>query len=171
MQFYSNGTNFIEFNNGRSILGNIPTSLGQLTQLQLLGLQNNLFRNEIPREIWTLKELSAIYLDGNRLTGTIPTEVENLDKLLDFRLRNNRMKGSLPSSLGTLSEFFRQITSFDAILFACMSHDRHLFSHALIDLCSLRQHEQLNCESFTWIITNSMELYQRRLVACLNLNH
>jgi Leucine-rich repeat (LRR) protein len=86
-------------------LGNVPKSLGQLNQLKLLGLQNNLFQNEIPREIWKLKELSALYLDGNRLTGTIPTEVKNLKKMIDLRLRDNRMKGSLPSSLGSLSEF------------------------------------------------------------------
>lgn len=90
-------------------LGNLPKSLGQLNQLKLLGLQNNLFQNEIPREIWKLKELSALYLDGNRLTGTIPTEVKNLKKMIDLRLRDNRMKGSLPSSLGSLSEFSSKI--------------------------------------------------------------
>ena len=85
--------------------GSIPSELGMMSSLQLLGLHNNTLELEIPSEIWNLTQLSALYLDGNNFRGTIPREVEKLTELVDFRLRCNDMGGTLPaSSLTSLSE-------------------------------------------------------------------
>jgi len=85
-------------------VGSLPSELGRMSSLKLLGLHNNRLESVIPIELWNLTKLSALYLDGNGFRGAISTEVNNLKELVDFRLRNNHMDGPLPNALGDLSK-------------------------------------------------------------------
>ena len=60
--------------------GEIPQALGNLTNLQRLGLRSNYLRGEIPVELGALDSLEWLYLSGNRLSGCIPDTLREVPK-------------------------------------------------------------------------------------------
>ncbi|GKY97954.1 hypothetical protein MPSEU_000753400 [Mayamaea pseudoterrestris] len=83
----------------RSLSGTIPPSLGALTLLKELKLQNNDLAGPLPTELGELTELIALDLSYNRLSGTIMTELGNLKRLEKLRLSANGLTGSIPVEL------------------------------------------------------------------------
>ena len=61
--------------------GEIPTELGNLSNLQGLSLWGNQLTGEIPTELGSLSNLETLDLGGNQLTGEIPTELGSLSNL------------------------------------------------------------------------------------------
>ena len=57
---------------------------------------------EIPESIGTLTNLKSIYLYENQLTGSIPYSIGNLLKLESLWLYDNKLTGALPHSIGKL---------------------------------------------------------------------
>jgi Leucine-rich repeat (LRR) protein len=72
-----------------NLVGNIPTEIGNLTQLTSLNLRGNQLTGAIPPEIGNLTQLTILYLYDNQLTGSIPTQIGNLTQLTIFLLNNN----------------------------------------------------------------------------------
>ncbi len=109
-------------------LTELPPEIGQLSQLQLLELQNNqltelppeigklsqlrelhLFNNqltELPPEIGQLSQLQRLYLKGNQLTE-LPPEIGQLSQLRELSLRNNQLT-ELPAVLDTMAEIIEK---------------------------------------------------------------
>ncbi|KAL3523123.1 hypothetical protein ACH5RR_015957 [Cinchona calisaya] len=87
---------------GNNLNGQIPSSLGECSQLQKLYLAHNKFTGVIPKEIGKLKALDLLYLDYNSLEGIIPREIGNLTrmKLLDFS--HNNITGLIPREISNL---------------------------------------------------------------------
>ncbi|PPD71105.1 hypothetical protein GOBAR_DD32016 [Gossypium barbadense] len=109
------------------ILGPIPTTLGNLTNLKMLNLFKNQIKGPIPYEIGNMKNLVALdlsknrlnglihssisylsrlrylYLDLNFLEGPLPQVVENLNDLRCLNLSNNQLIGPIPSQIGDCS--------------------------------------------------------------------
>ena len=56
---------------------------------------------EIPTELGNLTNLTHLYLNDNRLTGEIPTELGNLSALSVFWFCQNYLTGALPAALRT----------------------------------------------------------------------
>ena len=83
--------------------GEIPTELGNLSNLRRLYLNVNRLTGEIPTELGNHSSLERLYLNVNRLTGEIPTELGNLSNLFVLRLNNNQLTGELPQSLTGLT--------------------------------------------------------------------
>ena len=54
--------------------GAMPPELGNLANLEVLGLYNNQLSGEMPRELALLDNLSILMFNGNRLTGSVPPE-------------------------------------------------------------------------------------------------
>ena len=90
------------FRNG--LTGEIPTELGNLSNLTGLYLGENQLTGEIPTELGNLSNLRELYLGENQLTGEIPTELGNLSNLTRLYLDGNSgLSGPLPGSFTSLT--------------------------------------------------------------------
>ena len=89
--------------NSNRLTGEIPTELGKLSNLELLALSSNRLTGEIPTELGSLSNLELLALSSNRLTGEMPTELGNLSNLELLALESNRLTGEIPTELGSLS--------------------------------------------------------------------
>ena len=82
------------------LIGEIPSEIGNLTNLTELNLFNNNLTGEILSEIGNLTNLSApLRLDYNQLTGEIPPEIGNLINLDQLLLHNNWLSGVIPEEI------------------------------------------------------------------------
>ena len=84
--------------------GQIPSELGNLTNLEELDLGKNHLTGQIPRELGNLTHLTSLLLDGNELIGAIPPELGDLRKLESLYLNDNQLTGHIPEELGNLTE-------------------------------------------------------------------
>ncbi|KAL6567803.1 Protein NSP-INTERACTING KINASE 3 [Orobanche gracilis] len=84
---------------GQSLSGTLSSSIGNLTHLQSVLLQNNRIRGSIPDVIGKLEKLETLDLSNNKLTGEIPSSVGDLMNLNYLRLNNNSLSGTIPQSL------------------------------------------------------------------------
>jgi len=85
------------------ISGTIPSSLGNLTNLQILDLGGNTtISGPIPASLGNLINLQSLIIDNATLTGSIPSSLGNLINLQVINLFNNQLSDSIPASLGNL---------------------------------------------------------------------
>ena len=83
--------------------GNIPSELGNLTNLTSLVLWANQLEGQIPPEIGNLTNLIRLDLDENQLTGLIPPEIWTLTNLNELFLSKNQLEGEIPPEIGNLT--------------------------------------------------------------------
>ncbi|KAM7263452.1 hypothetical protein ACFE04_001135 [Oxalis oulophora] len=86
--------------------GMLSSSIGNLSHLRTLLLQNNELYGHIPPEIGELSELQTLDLSGNHLNGEIPASLGLLTHLSYLRLSHNNISGQIPklvAGLGSLS--------------------------------------------------------------------
>ena len=86
-----------------NLVGTLPSSLGNLSNLTNLGLNSNQLTGSIPTELGNLSNLSNLSLDHNELTGSIPSSLGSLSNLTYLALDSNQLTGNIPSSLGNLN--------------------------------------------------------------------
>ena len=85
--------------------GNIPTTFGNLTNLQGfplggLFLHDNMLEGPIPTQLGNLVSTPNLWLHNNMLEGSIPEELCNLSNLETnpgLQLQNNRLSGCIPA--------------------------------------------------------------------------
>ena len=83
--------------------GVLPSSLGNLTNLQSLALNSNAFSGELPSWLGNLTNLELLALHFNLFSGELPSWLGNLTNLEFLALGDNAFSGELPSSLGNLT--------------------------------------------------------------------
>ena len=84
------------------LTGQIPPSLGLLTNLWELDLSENRLSGTIPDALGNLESLEILDLSDNRLSGEIPSGLGNLENLYALDLRNNQLEGQIPEKLAEL---------------------------------------------------------------------
>ncbi|KAF7133061.1 hypothetical protein RHSIM_Rhsim09G0174700 [Rhododendron simsii] len=81
------------------LVGSIPAGIFNFINLDILGLEGNLFSGVIPFEIGKLKNLQVLVFSGNKLSGPIPTSIGNLTQIFELDLDDNNLNGTVPSSI------------------------------------------------------------------------
>ena len=87
--------------------GSLPSSLGNLTNLQELGLRFNQLSGSPPSSLGNLTNLQELWLGYNQFSGSPPSSLGNLTNLQRLDLSWNQFSGSPPSSLGNLTNLQR----------------------------------------------------------------
>ena len=86
------------------LTGPIPTTLGNLSNLEVLRLQENQLTGTIPAWVGNLTRLEELNLSGNRFApGAIPSTLANLSSLRELYLWGSNLNGPIPSWLGDLT--------------------------------------------------------------------
>ncbi|CAA3024487.1 probable LRR receptor-like serine threonine-kinase At5g45780 isoform X1 [Olea europaea subsp. europaea] len=83
--------------------GTLSSSIGNLTHLRTMLLQNNQLSGDIPAEIGKLSELLTLDLSGNEFIGQIPSSLGFLTNLTYLRLSRNKLSGRIPKSVADLT--------------------------------------------------------------------
>ena len=125
LNVHTNGKNWNQPNN-QGFGGEIPSSIGNLTRLEIFNGGGNGWSGEIPTSIAPTLDahgnsvgglLRLKHLDlqgnlcpdpwigdctGNRLEGDIPSRIGDLSNLVHLGLQRNELTGEIPSSIGNL---------------------------------------------------------------------
>ncbi|GMH27548.1 hypothetical protein Nepgr_029391 [Nepenthes gracilis] len=88
----------------QTLSGTLSPSIGSLTNLQIVLLQNNNISGPVPSEIGRLSKIQTLDLSNNWFTGEIPSSLSHLKSLQYLRLNNNSLSGSIPFSLANMTQ-------------------------------------------------------------------
>ena len=87
----------------RKLTGSIPPSLGNLTYLTVIRLDDNNFHGIIPQEFGRLLQLRHLNLSQNNFSGEIPANISHCTKLVSLVLGGNGLVGQIPQQFFTLT--------------------------------------------------------------------
>ncbi|KAJ7963911.1 Receptor-like kinase [Quillaja saponaria] len=79
--------------------GNIPASLGNLSELEEISLSHNHFSGAIPNEIGRLSRLRTLDFSYNAINGSLPDSFSNLSSLALLNVANNNLDSQIPGGL------------------------------------------------------------------------
>ncbi|CAA2976930.1 NSP-INTERACTING KINASE 2-like [Olea europaea subsp. europaea] len=88
----------------QGLSGKLSRSIGNLTHLQSVLLQDNRISGPIPHELGRLQKLQTLDLSDNSLHGEISSSLAQMKSLQYLRLNNNSLTGAIPLSLGNLTQ-------------------------------------------------------------------
>ncbi|XP_073101182.1 LRR receptor-like serine/threonine-protein kinase EFR [Elaeis guineensis] len=88
----------------RGLVGSLTPSIGNLTFLRKINLQNNSFFDAIPSHIGHLHRLQRLNLSFNSFVGGIPVELSNCSDLRRLDLKRIPLAGRIPDELRSLSK-------------------------------------------------------------------
>ncbi len=88
---------------GNGLEGELPSELGDLTELSRLVLRGNRIRGELPIEMARLTNLQELDLTSNEIGGVIPAWLGELKNLRQLYLEDNQLVDGVPAELGKLT--------------------------------------------------------------------
>ena len=107
--YYVSKLNLSQYN----LVGQLPSSVEQLTQLTHLNLGGNGLVGTMPRSIGNLINLQHLNLSTNFLSERIPSEIGNLPNLATVLLNSNQFTGSLPTTFAQLNALRQLMLQFN----------------------------------------------------------
>ena len=99
---FSNRVISISISRKYGTVGTLSSSIGQLSMLSSLRIQNLLVGGTLTSTIGNLKNLKSLILSSNCLSGSIPSTVGILSSLTNLNISGNNLNGMLPSTIGLL---------------------------------------------------------------------
>jgi Leucine-rich repeat (LRR) protein len=94
------------FLDNNELNGTVPDSVGNWIKLAAFTAQSNNFNGTIPLSLGFCTNLVELNLAGNFLTGTIPDSLSQLQELVYFSLGFNSLNGTIPSWIGGFDLLF-----------------------------------------------------------------
>ena len=90
---------------GIQLSGTLPPDLNNLSQLEVLNLEDNELHGSLPPELGRLANLRMLSLGGNdnHLTGAIPAELGELENIEELYIDWTGVLGEIPPELGAIS--------------------------------------------------------------------
>ncbi|KAL7241979.1 hypothetical protein ACSBR1_014537 [Camellia fascicularis] len=85
------------------IRGNIPSEIGNVSNMAFLSLRHKGLTRFIPSTIKELRKLQILDLFDNRLQGSILDDICQLKDMDDLRLNQNELFGLIPECLGNIT--------------------------------------------------------------------
>ncbi|CAL2267949.1 unnamed protein product [Prunus armeniaca] len=82
-----------------SLIGSLPSNVGDLVNLVQLNVSNNKLSGEIPTTLGSCIMLLRLHLEGNEFEGTIPQSLTNLRSLEEIDISRNNLSGQIPKFL------------------------------------------------------------------------
>ena len=109
-------------------LGEFPSNIGELTNLQYIHISDCGVHGSLPSSIENLANLISIQIYDNdhdlpdslgldsQLSGSIPSEIANIDSLRYIRFDNNNLTGNIPDEFGELENLRSLILSGNQLI-------------------------------------------------------
>ncbi|OIW04682.1 hypothetical protein TanjilG_00118 [Lupinus angustifolius] len=88
----------------QNISGTLSPSIGNLTNLQTVLMQDNNISGPIPSEIGRLQKLQTLDLSDNFFIGQLPDSLSNMKGLHYLRINNNSLSGTIPPSIANMTQ-------------------------------------------------------------------
>ncbi|GFY92978.1 leucine-rich repeat protein kinase family protein [Actinidia rufa] len=99
---------------GNHLMREIPSTIGNMTQLLLFGFDTNRLEGSIPLSLKYCKDLQALDLSQNKLNGTIPEFLMNLSSIsICINMSHNSLTGMLPPEVGNLKNLARELLQWE----------------------------------------------------------
>lgn len=92
----------LEFRSNSGLIGELPKTIGSLTNLKSLVVLENGFNGKLPTSLCNLSSLKRLVLAGNFFIGTVPDCFNGFKDLLILDLSRNSFSGTLPLSIGEM---------------------------------------------------------------------
>jgi hypothetical protein len=92
-----------------SLIGAIPTAIGQLSKLESLDLAANAITESIPSELGQLSNLLLFSIYQTQVTGQVPTQLANLANLTELYIARTLLTGELPVGVCEDLPFLQQV--------------------------------------------------------------
>nr|XP_027096260.1 receptor kinase-like protein Xa21 [Coffea arabica] len=87
-----------------SLTGVIPTTIKWLLKLQMIDLTDNQIQGAVPSELCYLLNLEGLYLAKNKLSGVVPSGLGNVTTLRYVYLNSNNLSSVIPTSFWSLRD-------------------------------------------------------------------
>ncbi|KAJ9146156.1 hypothetical protein P3X46_028460 [Hevea brasiliensis] len=149
-----------------TLVGGIPKSFGNMSQLRGLYLMRNNLKMQLPDLIQNLsgcaeKSLEALNLHGNEITGTLP-DLTRFSSLALLNLGTNSLNGTIDKSIGRLTKL-RILDLSGNSLYGVISED-HFLNLSNLKGLSLAENSFIWNVSLHWV--PPFHLYKIHLRSC-----
>lgn len=114
--------------------GSIPASLGNLHSLTTIDLSSNFLTGSLPSSIGSMKALTNLYVNANLLTGPIPSSLFLLSSLQNVYLDTNLLTGTIPNNIGNASSVTYLLLKFNSVSGTVPDHITSLSKLSYLDI-------------------------------------
>lgn len=97
----------LDLGGNKNVRGTMPASLGHLTALRFLRLDEARLSGTCPGTLGQLVHLVELFGNANRLSGTLPVQLGRLSSLRVLESSANSLSGTIPAALGGLTSLQR----------------------------------------------------------------